>query len=119
MHSLLNDNWTYTPETREDVSRRYSGFGCELYDRMAALLPECYAALRFYRADCHQTEDSYAVCVISHPFAVQLDPDCRVICLWDEEIHVEIGTWSDTPYHESFEFIKRHFTSQPVMRPLP
>ena len=118
MHELLNDSWTYSPETHHDFALRYSGFGRELYKRMATALPDCHAALRYFRADCWQTDDSFAVCSIAHPFAVQLDPDCEVICLWDERIHVEIGTWSAEPYKESSEFIRRHFTSHAPNPPL-
>ena len=69
------------------------------------VLPRCV----FFRANDCQTEDSYAVCEIAHPFAVQLDPDCEVICLWDSQTHVEIGTWSPDAYTEAFDFIRRHF----------
>jgi len=119
MHELLNDSWTYTPETHDEFALRYSGFGRELYHQMATILPDCHAALRYFRADCYQTEDSYAVCQIAHPFAIQLDPDCQVICLWDEQINIEIGIWSMEPYEESFEFIRRHFTSHGAKLPLP
>ena len=112
MSELLNDSWTYSPETYDEFALRYSGWGRELYHQMATILPEFHAALQYFRADCYQTEDSFAVCKIAHPFGIQLDPDCKVICLWDEEIHIEIGTWSTEPYEESFEFIRRHFTSQ-------
>ena len=109
MHELLNKGWSYTPETLDECARRYSRFGSELYQQMADTLPECFAALRCFRADDYQTEDSFAVCEMAHPFAIQLDPDCEVICLWDSQTHVEIGTWSSNPYAEAFDFIRRHF----------
>ena len=109
MHELLNDGWTYKAESFDECARRYSRFGSELYQRMADALPECFACLRYFQDDDYQTEDSYAVCEIEHPFGIQLDPDCEVICLWDSQIHIEIGTRSSDPYAEAFDFIRRHF----------
>jgi hypothetical protein len=114
MHELLNKSWSYTTDFLDDGARHYSGFGSELYHRMADTLPECFAALRYFRAEDYRTADSYAVCEIAHPFAIQLDPDCEVICLWDSQTHVEIGTWSPDPYAEAFDFIRRHFLGHKV-----
>ena len=109
MHELLNVGWSYTTESLDECTARYLRFGSELYHRMADTLPECFAALRYFRADDHQTEDSFAICDIAHPFGIQLDPDCEVICLWDSQTHIEIGTWSADPYAEAFDFIRLHF----------
>ena len=111
MHELLNDNWVYHRETQDEFSLRYSGFGAELYRRMAVALPDCYRALQLFRSVNHQTEDAFAVCEIAHPFVVQLDPECKVICLWDSDTHIEIGTWSSDPCEEAFVFIRNHFIS--------
>ncbi len=110
MHKLLNDVWEYEPESLEDVTARYCGFGCKLFEIISAELPEHYLKLKFYRSKSHQIEDVFCVCEgLGQDYGIQLDPDCEVICLWDEATHIEIGYWSEDEYIESIDFIRSNF----------
>jgi len=110
MNKFLNNYWEYTPETLKEASSRYNGFGCKLFEIMSFELPDHFRHLKFFRAISPQTDDVFCVCEgIGHDYGIQLDPDCEVICLWDEETHIEIGYWSDDEYKESIEFIKANF----------
>ena len=117
MHHLLNTAWAYSTETVGEFRSRYTRFGSGFYDHLSAHMPECFHKLRFYRADTFQTEDSFAVFEADHPFAIQLDPDCEVICLWDSDVHAEIGTWSPDPYAEACRFIRQHFMDEKHIKP--
>lgn len=110
MHKLLNDSWEYISEKLDDVTARYSGFGCKLFEVISTELPSHYRNLKFYRSKTLQTEDVFAICEgIGHDYGIQLDPDCEVICLWYGETHIEIGDWSDDEYFESIKFINSNF----------
>ena len=67
--------------------------------------------LRFFRSSDFQSEDVYAIYASPDKiFAIQLDPDCAVICLWDEvDYPIEIGDWSTEPYDEAINFMQEHF----------
>lgn len=110
---LLNRGWAYSEETFAEVQSRYSGFGLGIYGCIQDELPELFRNLRFYQSDVLQREDSYAVCEVDPPFSIQLDPDCEVIVLATETIHIEIGTWSANPCQEAVNFIREHFNARP------
>ena len=116
MHSLLasspDSGWTFLPETPDAFRARYTGFACGFYDYLALYMPERFQHLRLFRSETRQTEDSYAVCEAAHPFAIQLDPLCAVICLWDDDTHTEIGTWWPDPFAKAAEFIRQHFPAE-------
>ena len=110
MHKLLSDGWEYTEETIDDVSNRYHGFGSKIFILMEKELPIYYQNLRLYRSISYQVDDVFCICEgLGHDFGIQLDPDCEVICLWDEIIHIEIGNWSNDEYREAIDFIKDKF----------
>ncbi|MCE2596673.1 hypothetical protein K6Y31_17940 [Motilimonas cestriensis] len=111
MHKLLNDGWVYESVSFEEVSDRYKGFGRDLFNLIANDLPSHFSNLKFYKSKTYQDEDVFAICEgLGHDYGIQLDPDCEVICLWDGNTHIEIGTWSENEYEESILFIKTNFT---------
>lgn len=107
--TILDRGWTYREETLGKLQARYSGFGIGIYRRIENELPGIFRNLRFYQSNVLQREDSYAVCELDPPFTIQLDPDCEVIILADQTIHIEIGTWSSDPCQEAIDFMRKHF----------
>jgi len=93
---------------------RYTGFGKHLFTQMAERIPGAFDNLKFFRTTDFQSEDVYAIyTALNEVFAIQLDPDCTVICLWDkEDYHVEIGDWSPNAYEEAINFMHEHFLSK-------
>lgn len=91
---------------------RYTGFGLDFIAALKSSLPSAFDALSFYRAAKHQHSDVYAVCRWTQTtFAIQLDPDCEVICLWDGSTHIEIGTWESSPSSAAIDFIRDNFAN--------
>ena len=109
MSTLLNGAWSYVEETLDQCRARYEHFGIGVFDRLEQDLPELFHRLRYYQATDVQTQDAFAFCTGDHPFGIQLDPNCEVICLWDEATHVEIGTWSPDPEGDAIRFIQSNF----------
>jgi len=110
---LLTPPDEFQEETLDNVLVRYSGFGKDLYRLLQEKLPQVFSNLRFYQGTTHQSEDSYAVYLDPdnprESFAIQLDPLCEVIVIWNQKIHTEIGTWSSDPELESIVFIQEEF----------
>jgi hypothetical protein len=104
--SLLPEGFGFEEETFAQVSTRYAGFGRGVFTALEAASPAAFAALRFYRATIYQQGDVYAVCRWGDgEVAIQLDPDCEVICVWDRGAHVEIGAWAKDPEAAAVAFI--------------
>lgn len=112
--NILTSKHGFQEETLDKVQERYSGFGGNLYQLMEEKIPEVFFKLAFYQETKYQEEDSYAVyddrVNPEKTFAIQLDPLCEVIVLWNQKIHTEIGTWSEDPELESIKFIQEEFT---------
>lgn len=73
-------------------------------------MPSVFNSLLFYRATIHQQSDVFAVCHWSQTnFGIQLDPECEIICLWDDSTQFEIGTWESNPSSAVMEFIRAKF----------
>jgi hypothetical protein len=97
----------YVREDFEEMCRRYEGFGKDIYTKLRLILPSVFDRLTYYRATTYQTEDSYAVYKDgTAEFAIQLDPLCEVIVLWNSKTQIEIGTWSTDEYSEAIDFIR-------------
>ncbi len=107
--AMFSRDWSFAEETMEEVSSRYSGFGYQLYEMIRDQFPKAFTQLRFYRSEQHQTDDSFAICEIGHPFGIQLDPDIEVIVLGADNLHTEIGAWADNPCEDAIRFIQQHF----------
>jgi hypothetical protein len=100
----------FTIEIFEYAIKRYSGFGKDLYKLIKQEIPIVFEKLVFYKRISIQQEDSYAIYTDKEKsFAIQLDPLCEVIVLWNENIHTEIGTWSEDVYEEAIGFIESEF----------
>lgn len=111
--NILTSKEGFQQETLDQVQERYSGFGGNLYQLMEEQIPEIFLKLSFYQQTTYQSEDSYAVYKDSDnpekSFAIQLDPLCEVIVIWNQNIHTEIGAWSEDPELESIKFIQEEF----------
>jgi hypothetical protein len=109
--TLLPAGFGFEEETFAEVSTRYAGFGRGVFAALEATSPAAFAALRFYRATIYQQGDVYAVCRWGDgEVAIQLDPDCEVICVWDHNTHTEIGAWALNPEAEAVAFIGERLT---------
>ena len=76
----------FEQEDFENTAKRYEGFGKDLYEIIKEELPDIYERLKFYRNTKIQIEDSYAEFLnIINGFAIQLDPLCEVIVLWNDK----------------------------------
>lgn len=106
MRSKILPCGNYVQEDFDSVMKRYSGFGEDLYKKLKDGYPKVFANLTFYRRVDHQVEDSYAVFADNDSFlAIQLDPLCEVIVLWNNLNRIEIGTWSLDQYSDAITFI--------------
>ncbi|MCC3157087.1 hypothetical protein LJ737_07545 [Hymenobacter sp. 15J16-1T3B] len=111
---LLPANSTFVEEEYQDVLNRYSGFGIGLFPLINNQLPSVFNCLRFFRSMMHQTEDVYATYETTEKaFAIQLDPDIEVICLWNDDMQTEIGDWYEEPNAEALKFIITHLLGSP------
>ena len=105
--SLLSPIEDFSEESFNSFNQRYSGFGKDIYQIIQLELPEIFNHLKFFKRKIFQTEDSYALyCNADISFAIQLDPDCEVIVLWNHITRTEIGSLSPNEYDEAIDFIK-------------
>lgn len=106
-NELLNPEQEYISELFDEFIMRYNGFGKEFYTFIKNNLPDVFSLMVFFRDITFQPNDSYAVYSFDKiSFAIQLDPDCELIVLWNSKIHAEIGRWSKDPFAEGLEIIK-------------
>jgi hypothetical protein len=107
LEGILNPSEDYEQEDFSNMAARYSGFGSQLYEKLKDALPITFDKLTFYRNIRHQNEHSYAVYRDgAKSFAIQLDPICEVIVLWNLQYHIEIGAWSKDGFLDAIQFIK-------------
>lgn len=110
MKNLLTPFEEFEPENYNDFESRYTGFGKEIYLKLEQELPEIFRELTLHKRLTFQTEDSYAQYLgANNSFAIQLDPLCEVIVLWNEQTHIEIGTWAENACNVAISFIKSEF----------
>jgi hypothetical protein len=104
---LLTPFEDFEIESYDEFINRYTGFGKELYLKISDELPDVFNELTFYKRINQQPKDSYALCLGgAYSFAIQLDPLCEVIVLWNELKHIEIGRWSENEYHDAINYMK-------------
>lgn len=116
---ILGDHQEYIEESFNEVLKRYTRFGKELYRIIEKELPSVFNKLKFYRATKStekyvygaQLEDSYAIYddgkII---FSIQLEPESEIICLNNWETQIEIGDWEQNDYYkQAIDFIKIEF----------
>jgi len=102
----------YKSESLQDVMVRYKGFGKDLYTCMDAELPSVMNSIRFFKKTETQPLDSYAVFDNGRSkFALQLDPECEHIIIWNEDKHLEFGFWTTDLYNSVLASIKTEFVN--------
>ena len=88
------DNPSVKEETFAEFSKRYSGFGENLYEFLKLNYPRFFCKLTFFRDVVERSPVSYAFYKDErNSFIIQLDPECDVIILWDDIEHIEFGSW--------------------------
>ena len=103
------DNWDLKIESYEDVKIRYSGFGYEIFRVLEFELPLVLNNLKFFQP-LNQPEDVIAYYKLEgKEFAIQLDPLCEVICLWDNNFSIEITFFVQDYCNKVLEIIKTKF----------
>ena len=104
---LLPQECEFRPESFEEMTKRYSGFGENLFEKLLSDEPEIVGQIKFYKRIDFQLEDSYAVISnLNTSIAIQLDPSSEVIILWNNEIQVEKGHWTENLLDETVDSIK-------------
>ena len=110
MHPLLPgpEGWNFIKIDYGQAMQFYSGFGKDIFQLIEQHIPGVMSAFRFFRSPISQTEALYAVYENEDlSFAIQLDPNCEVVCLWNlQGVHHEIGTWALEPYAEAIQIIE-------------
>ncbi|PPC76877.1 hypothetical protein WH50_22050 [Pokkaliibacter plantistimulans] len=114
MTSLLQSDFQgeYEQESYEAMRRRYPGFGVGLFEQLQLRMPGVFAGLRFYyRSNSPFALDAFAICKgLQTEFAIQLDGDIEMICIWDTDSHIEIGDWYDQdPVTVALDYIRQHY----------
>ncbi len=108
--NLFHTPELFVQETYNEFEHRYEGFGKETYLKIKEQIPNIYYKLLFYKRIDLQTEDSYAIYSDGEKsFAIQLDPLCEVIIIWNRQRHLETGSWSNTEYDDAIGFINQYF----------
>ena len=110
---LIEERQDFLKENSNEVVKRFSGFGKDLYAQIEAQLPDIFSKLTYYRRISCQTDDSYAL--YEHPtqsFAIQLEPKGEVIVLWNATKFIEIGFWSQNPCEDAISYIKKELLNK-------
>ena len=77
-------------------SERYSGIGMNLYSYIQSCKPQIFQRLSFYKKKIEHIPDSFAYYDgESTSFAIQMDPDCDVIIIWNSFERKEFGSWDN------------------------
>ena len=95
---LLSSHSPLEAETIDEFSQRYEGYGKGLYAYLERNDRALYDQLQLFRAKAgnHQPADSYAILTVADTeIAIQLDPECAMIIVWDEDVQVEFGEWEE------------------------
>lgn len=109
MNKLL-ETWNCIPETYNEVSKRYSGFGANLFSTLQHNQPYIFNNLKFFRSIDLSTDDVLAIFESEeYNFGIQLAVVSEVIVLWNENRHIEIGSWSHDQVEEAIRLIKTDF----------
>lgn len=104
---LLPKDGKFQLETFTEMSKRYTGFGNNLFTKLLSDEPQIKEQIKFYKRIDSQLEDSYAL--VSNPnmaIAIQLDPLCEVIIIWNNNVHIEKGHWTENLIQETINSIK-------------
>lgn len=108
MHDLLNPAVSYQAESEQQALARYSGFGETLFAELYRHFPSLTGQVRFFRDG--ELPDVWAVCGTGpSAFAVQLDPDIDVICLWNARLQEEITAWNPEPVAHAMARIRTDY----------
>jgi len=108
---ILTPKELYVKEDFSQFNFRYSGSCKNFYRKLNSELPEIFSKLIFYRNFTH--DDSFAEFLTNElSFVVQLDPDCQVIVLFNNETTVEFSVYDnkdDETENLALDFIKKTF----------
>ncbi|TRW21433.1 hypothetical protein FMM05_20370 [Flavobacterium zepuense] len=115
---LLGDCQIFEQESFHDCTKRYDGFGKDLYRIIAQKLPEIFKHLTFYKAvgitgKCAGiiVGNSSVAIYQKNGKTISIELDYYdVIGIWNfDGLLFETGGWSDTPYEDAIDFIEKNF----------
>ncbi len=114
---LLYSSGEFVKENYENVTMRYSGFGIELLTILKNNYNEIFSRLEFYKDQKthHQgldylLPDSFSIYRNGvDEFAIQLDPEIEVICIWNKHRQFEINSYQENPIQISIDIILEKF----------
>lgn len=103
MKYLLASN-RYTQETLKEFTRRYNGIGKKIITKLQEKNPIFFKKVTFYKT--RETKDAYLLFVDKQKsFVIQMDPECETIIFFNDDFHIEIGSWSKNLEHDFFNII--------------
>jgi hypothetical protein len=104
--ALLPENCKFQIESFDEMTNRFVGFGENLFRKLLFVYPAIVEQIKFYKRVDFQLEDSYAIITnMTTSIAIQLDPLCEVIILWNNEVQIEKGRWTENLLDETIESI--------------
>ena len=97
--TILKSHYPVIEENYFEFINRYHGFGKGLYYFIKENHPDIYNNLKFYKKKEHSAPDSFALLDKQEKtLAIQLDPECEMIIIWNDKIQLEFGTWEPLDY---------------------
>ena len=97
----------YEQENYQEFNARYKGFGKDIYSKMNRELPFVLDNIKLYKKVDYQLPDSFSVFDNGKStFAIQLDPECEVIIIWNKKTQIEFGNWTIDLYNSVFNGIR-------------
>jgi hypothetical protein len=102
---ILYPKKKYKQESFNDFTKRYNGFGKDLYTELKNENLEIFEKLKFYQM-LNEKKDSFAEYLNNgNSFAIHLDYYCELILINNNEKHIEIGTWEKDEIKKAINFI--------------
>ena len=118
-HELLGNCQEYQEETYKQLLDRYNGFGKDIYLKIKIQFPTIFENIKFYQAvkdneNCvgnyPYSENSYAIFDDgTKSFSIEIDPESEQISIFNYDIMIETGYWSNDFYTEALNFIGENF----------
>ena len=108
LSELFDSKDCYKVEKFEEMLIRYNGYGKSLFSELKSDYPDIFEHLVFYqRIDIE--EDCYAIYEKENvSFAIQLEPLCERIVLWNNTSIIEIGNWVTNENEEAIKYIRQN-----------
>lgn len=104
---LLPENGKFVIESYYEMNQRYLGFGKDLFQEIYKARKLKQNSIKFFKRIDSQIIDSYAIVTnINSTVAIQLDPECEKIIIWNSIEHYEKGDWITNHIDDSIKTIQ-------------